>query len=88
VTRETAARRADAAPHRNRDGDHPSQLPPNRNDRRMSLIKDGLRRLKERSAKRKATRPERVRKRAEANARRIEHRRKYGSGGDLGGGVG
>lgn len=55
----------------------------------MSLIKDGLRRLKERSAERKATRPERVQKRAAAKARRIEHKHKYGGGGgDPGGGVG
>jgi hypothetical protein len=53
----------------------------------MSLLKDGWRRLKERSAERKATRPERVQKRAAAKARRIEHKHKYGGGGDPGGGI-
>ena len=54
----------------------------------MSLVKDGLRRLKERSAERKATRPERAQKRAAAKARRIEHKHTYSGPGDPGGGIG
>ena len=53
----------------------------------MSLLKDGWRWLKERSAERKATRPERVQKRAAAKARRIEHKHKYSGPGDPGGGI-
>ena len=53
----------------------------------MSLVKDALRRLRERSTERKATRPERVQKRAAAKARRIEHKHKYGGPGDPGGGI-
>jgi len=50
--------------------------------------KERSRRLKERSAERKATRPERVQKRAAAKARRIEHKHKYSGPGDPEGGIG
>jgi len=50
-----------------------------------------IRRIKDFLARRKAERPERVQRRAEANARRLEHKRSTGTsgkGGTPGGGGG